>query len=206
MEFFSQLSIVLDIVIFLIMVFITYMSHRLYSTFRKPRYLQFSTGFLFITIGYLFIAIINILTYPSISTAGAEELPFAGILTNLWYVPVLIGLFILTCLYYEIADRKVQFLIASLLAAGFLLGGTNKFSFIVFSGLLFFFIALKLYQHYRANPDRGGLFILIGFSLLFLAKVVSGLLFVHDGLYIGYYFFKLTGAALIARSLWVIAQ
>jgi|GEM_PF-4907687 len=204
--FISQLSILLDITIFVLTASITGMSFHLYTLFRKPRYLQFSTGFLCISIGYFFVALINVFTYPSIHTTGIEQLASANMLKSLWFIPVLIGLTILTILYYEINERRLQLLFIALLIAGFALGKSTELAFFTISSILFFFIALKLYQHYRTTPDQSSLLILIGFSLLFLSKLFSGILFIHEGLHIGYYIFKLVGAGLIAHSVWVISR
>ncbi|HIH23745.1 TPA: hypothetical protein HA251_01795 [Candidatus Woesearchaeota archaeon] len=202
----SQLSILLDIAIFLLTTAITWMAFHLYMLFRKPRYLQFSTGFLCISIGYFFVAIINVFTYPNIHTTGIEQLALANVLRSLWFIPILVGLTILTILYYNINERRLQLLFVTLLIAGFTLGGFTEVAFFTASSILFFFIALKLYHHHRTEPDQSSLLILTGFSLLFISKLFSGILFIHEGLYIGYYIFKLAGVGLITHSTWVISR
>ncbi len=203
---FSQLGIALDIIIFLLTAFITATSYRLYRAFRKRNYLQFSTGFFLISMGYLAITILNIVTFPLMRVSDLGYLSLEGVLTLLWYLPVLAGLLILTLLYYGVDDRKLQLLLAVLLTVGFVMGGGAASAFFVFSGLLFLFIALRLFEHYRAAPDTNSLLILLGFSMLFLSKMASGALFVHEGVYVGYYLFKVGGAALIAYGMWVISR
>lgn len=207
--FFLQLGIALDVLILAITVFITVTSFSLYRLFRKPRYRQFSTGFLFISISYLFFMLINLYSYLQEYTVlfpGMDWEKLLAFFMQVRIIAMLLGLLLLIYLYYELNERGLQVLLASLVAAAFLLGGADAFAFLILSGILFLFVALKLYRHYRTSSEQSSLFVLMGFSLLFLAKLLSGTLFLHSGLYVGLYVFKLAGVALIARSLWVISR
>jgi len=199
----STLSIVLDGILCFIAFFIASMSYRLHRLFRKPRYRQFSLGFFLIGVGYLCATVVNILVSGGVASTLHTTVT---LLRSCWSVAALAGLLVLTYLYYDVADRRLRFLLASLLVAAFLLGGASAFAFFVLSGLLFLFISMKLYPRYRAKPERSRLFLLLGFAMLFIAKLFSGALFLHGGLYIGYYVFKLAGAILIAWSMWVISR
>jgi hypothetical protein len=203
---FFELGIALDAILFIITVSIASMSYRMYALFRKPSYRQFSIAFLFISIGYFFSTILNILHYPILEEFSMHLQPFIALIMQLWFVPVLLGLLLLTYLYYDLREWELRLLLAVLIGAAFYLGRADRFAFFIISGILFLFIALKLYRHYRASPDKSGRFVLAGFSLLFIAKLFSGVLFLHGGLYVGYYLFKLAGVVLIARSLWVISR
>lgn len=206
LEFFN-IGVLLEILVFAITIAITLMSYRMYRRFEKPKYRQFSTGFLFISLGYLCSAIISISAYnqPFVISHLNSQL-FIDIFSQLWYLCVLLGLLLLVYLYYDIHDLSLKFLIASLVITAFIIGGASDFIFVILSGIMFLFIAIKLYRHYRSFPDKNALFILFGFSLLVISKLFSGILLVHEGFYAGYYLFKLAGVALIAYSLWVISR
>lgn len=201
-----QFGIALDVVVFIITVFITSMSYRLYRLFRKPRYRQFSIGFFFVSISYFIFALLNILSYSETYLQVLSNERLVTLLTQARMVTMLAGLLLFIYLYYEIHELGLQLLLASLVAAVLVLSGTQELGFFILSGILFFFIAVRLYRHYRSSPDRTGLFVLIGFVLLFTAKMLSAVLFLHGGAYAGYYLFKLTGVLVILGSLWVISR
>jgi hypothetical protein len=196
----NALVMACDLVLVVATICITIFSFKLYHRFHKKSYLQFSTAFLFVTIGYLSAALLDITTLLHVSA------DVSTLFAEIWYIAVLMGLILFIYLYYEIDHLSLRLLLGALLAAAFLLGGADDFDFLVLCTVLFVFIVLKLYMRYCDSPDHNRLLVLIGFILLFIAKLLSGVMQVHIILFVARYLFKMVGALLIAYALWAVSR
>jgi hypothetical protein len=201
-----ELGIAFDILAFAITLLVALMSYGLYLTFQKPRSLQFSIGVGLMSISYLFFAVINFITYAQETNSfglGLQDfLPWAMLVRM---ILMLLGLLILIYLYYEVNGRALQVLFGLLVVLAMVFANASDLAFFVISALFLFFIALKLYDHYRAKPEKAGLFVLVAFVSLFIAKLLS-ILVGWSGIFLASYLFKLAGVMALLLSLWVISR
>jgi hypothetical protein len=206
-----ELGVVFDAIAFIITLLVASMGFRLYKTFRKPSHLQFSVGLLFMSASYLFYALINFLAFAEetrlpVLLTGEQLHEYLLLFTQIRFVMMMIGLLILIYLYYDIQEWSLRTLLGLLMLLALFLGYANDFTFFMLSALFLFFIALKLYQHYRLHPETTAFFVLLGFTSLFVAKLLSGVLLLSGGVFLVAYLFKLAGVLMILLSLWVISR
>lgn len=206
-----ELGVVFDGLAFIITLLVASMGFRLYHLFRKPSHLQFSLGVLFMSVSYLFYALINFLTFAEetrlpVLLTGEQLHEILTLFTQVRFVMMMIGLLILIYLYYEIDDWSVRTLLGLLMLLALFLGDANDFTFFMLSAMFLFFIALKLYQRYRLRPETTALLVLLGFISLFIAKLLSGILLLSSGVFLTAYLFKLAGILALLSSLWVISR
>lgn len=178
-----NVSTLLDLVIIILAIVISYQSGRIYSYIRKDSYKYFSLAFLLIGFGYLFKILTNFtIVYRAIFTdynilyVVFREYSFmqaVHFLSFLFYKSlVLFGLLVLFLVVRKVKSRGEIFL---LFYAGFVAVLFSMYVDSIFHltlGLCSLLLSIYYYRHYKETHAHGSLIVVYAFLLMMVGSFI----------------------------------
>ena len=195
---FYGIDSVMDFLIFLVAILITYQSYNIYTLLREKNYKFFSWAFLSISIAFLFKIIVNftffnqiqILQTYFINSALLEHLGFLDMInffSVIFYrIFLLTGFLILFLIFTKTEGKEKVILFAYLSIITVLFSIYINFIFHLTLFLLVSFLIVYFYRNHQRKKSRNSLIVFYSFLIILTANFIGFFSSLHPLFYLAY--------------------
>ncbi len=195
---FYGLDSLMDFLIFLVAILITYQSYNIYCLLKEKNYKFFSWAFLSISIAFLFKVIVNFTFFHQINllqtyfvnSALLERLEMLDWInffsTILYRVFLLIGFLILFLIFTKTEGREkiILFVYLSIITVLFSIYFGFVFHLTLF--LLISFLTIYFYRNYKKIKSKNSLIVFYSFLIILTANFIGFFSSLHPFFYLSY--------------------
>ena len=195
---FYGIDSVIDFLIFLVAILITYQSYNIYSLLKEKNYKFFSWAFLSISIAFLFKIIVNftffyqiqVLQTYFINSALLEHLEFLDLVnffSVIFYrIFLLTGFLILFLIFTKTEEKEkvILFIYLSIITVLFSIYFSFVFHLTLF--LLILFLTIYFYRNYKRIRSRNSLIVFYSFLMILTANFIGFFSSLHRFFYLAY--------------------
>ncbi|MFA4953052.1 MAG: hypothetical protein WC584_02425 [Candidatus Pacearchaeota archaeon] len=202
---FYGIDSVMDFLIFLVAILVTYQSYNIYRLLKEKNYKFFSLAFLSISIAFLFKIVVNFTFFYQIEILQTyfinsallvhlEFLDWVNFFSVIFYrIFLLIGFLILFLLFTktERKEKIVLFVYLSIITVLFSVYFSFVFHLTLF--LLISFLTIYFYRNYKRIKSRNSLIVFYSFLTILTANFVGFFSSLHPLFYLTYEVILLIG-------------
>jgi len=169
-SWFLPYSIIFWIASSFVTLLISAWSYKIYKLSKQDKHFYFALGFGFISLGYVAIAVSNILLIGPVSTFVRKlfQIFDFGFLT--YIILIFMGYLALSIVTLEIHMKKAIALIASLLLLLVIFSYQYTIKFHMVSFVMLFFLAMQFYQNYLKKRSFNSGLVFTSFYLMTIAQ------------------------------------
>ena len=195
---FYGIDSVMDFLIFLVAILITYQSYNIYNLLKEKNYKFFSWAFLSISIAFLFKIIVNLTFFHQIeilqtyfiNPALLERLGFLDLInffSVIFYrIFLLTGFLILFLVFTKTEEKEkvILFIYLSIITVLFSIYFSFVFHLTLF--LLILFLTIYFYRNYKRIRSRNSLIVFYSFLMILTANFIGFFSSLHPFFYLAY--------------------
>jgi len=195
---FYGIDSVMDFLIFLVAILITYQSYSVYSLLKEKNYKFFSWAFLSISIAFLFKIIINFTFFNQIEVLQTcfvnsvllerlEWLDLINFFSTIFYRIFLLTGFLILFLIFTKTERKekiILFVYLGILTVLFSIYFSFVFHLTLF--LLILFLTIYFYKHHKKIKSKNSLIVFYSFLAILSANFIGFFSTLHPLFYLTY--------------------
>lgn len=195
---FYGIDSVMDFLIFLVAILITYQSHNIYNLLKEKNYKFFSWAFLFISFAFLFKIIINFTFFHQVAILQTyfinsallehlESLDLVNFFSTIFYRIFLLTGFLILFLIFTKTKRKeniILFIYMSIIVVLFSVYFSFVFHLTLF--LLILFLTVYFYRNHQRIKSKNSLIVFYSFFIILTAIFIGFFSTLHPLFYLTY--------------------
>jgi len=206
-SWFFGFDIVLELIFGVVTAIVAFFSLKVYGLCKERDCKLFGFAFIFISISYFLLAVLNLLAASSQTDQEIITISLSNIIvpSSIWiYAYIfffLIGLSLLAYLTFDVRKQRLFTLIASMSIIVVIFSARTGIAFNFVAAVLLFYVFLYYLDRYRVSSDGRVLFVMSAFILLFFARISFAFSYLNPLPYVVDHVIELVAYSLILFSL-----
>jgi len=206
-SWFFGFDIILELIFGVVTAIVAFFSLKVYGLCKERDCKLLGFAFIFISISYFLLAILNLLAASSqidqeiITIALSEVIVPSSIWIYAYIFFFLIGLSLLAYLTFEVRNQRLFTLIASMSIIVVIFSARTAIAFNFVAAVLLFYVFLYYLDKYQVSNKGKGLFVMLAFLLLFFARISFAFSYLNPVPYVADHIIELVAYSLILFSL-----